>query len=53
MVIKKKERGGVESHPDQPLSKLRETGQLFFRVKEPVIVKEETAGRVYLNPSVA
>lgn len=42
----KKERGGGKSHPAQPLSKLRETGQLFFRVKEPVIVKEETAGRI-------
>lgn len=42
----KKERGGGKSHPAQPLSKHRETGQLFFRVKEPVIVKEETAGRI-------
>lgn len=46
MVIKREGRGKGKSHPAQPLSKLRETGQLFFRVKEPVIVKEETAGRI-------
>jgi len=46
VVIKREGRGKGKSHPAQPLSKLRETGQLFFRVKEPVIVKEETAGRI-------
>lgn len=46
VVIKREGRGKGKSHPAQPLSKLRETGQLFFRVKEPVIEKEETAGRI-------
>lgn len=50
---KKRGAGERQIPPGSTSSKLRETGQLFFRVKEPVIVKEETAGRIdtaLLNP---